>query len=1156
MILPLLAELFTRIGTHAATRAALDATRAEGGHARLAGLTDPAKTLVAGQAAASAGRPVILLVHSNDRADQIAEPLRYFYRALTGRPGKEVVNVPAYDVLPYQEQSPHPEIASGRAVGLWQLASGQARVAVVPVAAALWRSREAEYYRDLARPVARNDSLSLEVLTMHLALVGYDREEMVEMPGQYAVRGGIVDLFPPDANRPVRIELFGDTVESLREFDPQTQRSTGPLERILVLPMSECPRPAAQLTAASAGASGTLAESDAELLLPGWEFRVAAMNPPTKMLFDLVRDPLVIVDEPEELDAAITELLEKADASWQEAREKGGETPPAEPARYFLDSGEWRQTLAAARQLDLVRLAVGADTGLALSSQTTTRYQGNVQAFMGELRGRVEAGEAVVVSAASTGEIERLVDLCHEYELPYRLGELEESATMSRLAEDSTSEAARAVVLAKVPLAEGVRFPDLQLTIYGYADLFTPAIERPHRRRPAGFSSDFSDLHAGDLVVHVEHGIGEFQGLRHIALDGSSGEFMVLRYADDARLYVPLARLDLVQKYRTIGETRPPLDRLGGGTWTVRKKRARRSIDDLAKQLLELYAERKTVSGHAFPPDTPWQKELEDAFAHEETPDQLRAIDDVKRDLESPLPMDRLLCGDVGYGKTEVAIRAAFKVVGNGKQVAVLAPTTVLAYQHYETFRRRVASFPVRVEMLSRLRSPREQKQAIADMETGKIDIVIGTHRLLSRDVRFHDLGLLVVDEEQRFGVAHKERLKELRKNVAVLSMSATPIPRTMHMALAGLRDMSVIETPPRGRLSIQTVVAPFDDALVRRAIEQELDRGGQVFFVHNRVQSIPLMAERIRRLVPRARIVVGHGQMTEHQLEQVMMKFIRQEADVLVSTTIIENGLDIPSANTIIINRAERFGLAELYQLRGRVGRSDRRAYAYLLVPPPATLSSEARQRLAALKEFSELGAGFRIAALDMELRGAGNLLGREQHGHVNAVGFDLFCQMLEQAVATLKGETPRLEMRVTLNLGLDVRIPAGYIPGENERLRTYKRIAAIGSERERDDILRELEDRFGTPPRPVSNLLDYALLKSQCERILVSSVERRDHRLALRFHTETPVRPERLVRLVRSRRGASLDPSGLLWLDYRAEEGSPAAAARGVLLELEAGS
>ncbi len=1157
MILPLLTELFARMGRDDAVVAGLEKARTERGHARLAGLTAPAKALVAAQAAVALGRPMLLVVESNDHAERLAEPLRYFYRALSGRPGSEVVEIPAYDVLPYQHLSPHPEIATERAVGLWQLASGQAKVAVVPLASALWRAREADFYRGLARQVARDDSLPMEDLVDHLARVGYDRQDAAEMPGQFAVRGGIIDVFPPDTKRPVRIELFGDTVESLREFDAETQRSIGPLERIVLPPMCECPRPASQLAAIGArqSATGSATEADAELLLPGWEFRSAALDPATKTIFDLVPGPLVVLDEPTELEAAAAKLAERLEESWRESGERENDREPPEPGRFFLDDGEWQAALGKTRRLELAQLDLGAEPGMAVSCQPTARYHGNVAAFMGELRGRLDAGEAVVVSGASTGDLERIVDLCHEYELPYRFGELEHSATGTRLAEVETADAAGTVVLAKVPISEGVRLPGSQLTIYGYGDLFDAEIERPRRRRPAGFSSDFSDLKPGDFVVHVDHGIGEFEGLRQLAVDGTGGEFMVLRYADDAKLYVPLARLDLVQKYRTVGEAKPPLDKLGGTTWTARKKRVRRSVDDMAEKLLQLYAQRKTADGHSYPADTTWQRELEDSFPFEETPDQLHAIADVKHDLESPLPMDRLLCGDVGYGKTEVAIRAAFKVVADGKQVAVLAPTTVLVFQHFQTFRRRLAAFPVRIEMLSRLRNRKEQKQTLDELEAGKVDIVIGTHRLLSRDVRFHDLGLLVVDEEQRFGVSHKERLKEMRKNVDVLTKSATPIPRTLHMSIAGLRDMSAIETPPRGRLSIQTVVAPFDEDLVRRAIEHEIERGGQVFFVHNRVQSIPTIAEKIRQLVPRARIVVGHGQMHERQLEEVMLKFVRHEADVLVCTTIIENGLDISRANTIIINRADRFGMAELYQLRGRVGRSDQRAYAYLLVPPAASLSSEARQRLAALKEFSELGAGFRIAALDLELRGAGNLLGREQHGHINAVGFDLYCQMLEQAVARLKGEATRPEVRVTLNLGLDVRIPPDYIPGENARLRAYKRIAAIGAEREREDVVRELEDRFGPPPRSVLNLVEYAGLKSLCEKMLVSTVERKNHRLALRFHAETPVRAERLVRVVRSRRGASLDPSGVLWIEWKPEAGSPAAAAQGVLLELQAG-
>ncbi len=522
--------------------------------------------------------------------------------------------------------------------------------------------------------------------------------------------------------------------------------------------------------------------------------------------------------------------------------------------------------------------------------------------------------------------------------------------------------------------------------------------------------------------------------------------------------------------------------------------------------------------------------------------------------MESTLPMDRLLCGDVGYGKTEVAMRATFKAIADGKQVAVLAPTTVLAFQHLETFRRRFAAFPMRIEMLSRFRTEKEQKKTLEELEAGKMDVVIGTHRLLSKDVKFHDLGLLVVDEEQRFGVAHKERLKEMRKNVDVLTMSATPIPRTLHMSLVGLRDMSVIETPPKDRLAIQTTVAPFSETLVQRVIEEEMAREGQVFFVHNRVESIVSLATMVQRLVPRARVVVGHGQMRESELEKVMLKFIRNEADVLVSTTIVENGLDIPRANTILINRADRMGLAELYQLRGRVGRSNQRAYAYLLVPTEGTLTSIARQRLGALKEFSDLGAGFRIAALDLELRGAGNLLGSEQHGHIEAVGFDMYCQMMERAVAERKGEAVTPERRATLNLGQEIRIPPEYIESENLRLRIYKRIASVASEAERVEVTRELDDRFGPPPPAVANLLEYAVLKALAEKLLVAAVDRRGDQIAIKFYDDTPLGPERIVKLIHKRRDMRLDPSGVLWIGWKSGKGSATDAVRNVLLQLQA--
>jgi transcription-repair coupling factor (superfamily II helicase) len=770
---------------------------------------------------------------------------------------------------------------------------------------------------------------------------------------------------------------------------------------------------------------------------------------------------------------------------------------------------------------------------------------------MSEAKSQIESGGTVFLAAASSGELERFADICREYEAPYVLGESEDAA--AGFTAEGAQESAR-LLLIRAPFAEGVAFPDAKVTLLGNSDLFesTPSVERPSKKiRTSGFFSDFAELKSGDFIVHIDHGIGQFEGLRQIESDGRRGEFMLLRYVDDARLYVPLERMDLVQSYRVVEGAHPTLDKLGGTGWNTRKTRVRKSLEDMADQLLLLYAQRQTAEGFAFTPDGNFQREFEDAFEFEETTDQNSAITDIKRDMQSATPMDRLLCGDVGYGKTEVAMRAAFKAVADDKQVAVLAPTTVLAFQHFETFKRRFAAFPAIIHMMSRFRTAAQQKETLALLEAGKVDIVIGTHRLLSKDIKFHDLGLLIVDEEQRFGVAHKERLKEMRKNVDALALSATPIPRTLHMSLVGLRDMSLIETPPRDRLAIQTVVAPFREDLIRSAIENEIARDGQVYFIHNRVESIYSLATLVTKLVPKARVVVGHGQMNEKELESVMYKFVRDEADVLVSTTIVENGLDIPRANTILINRADRLGLAELYQLRGRVGRSDRRAYAYLLVPPETTLSDIARKRLSAMKEFSELGAGFRIAALDLELRGAGNMLGRQQHGHIESIGFDLYCQMLERAVSKLKGEEAAPELRTTLSLGFDVRIPENYIASENLRLRTYKRVSSITTDEEKQDVRKELEDRFGKPPQSVDNLLEYAVLKSMSERLRISAIERQGARIAIRFHPETPIDPAALVSVVRSRKGVKLDPSGVLWMETT--RGEPVATAvRNVLLSL----
>jgi transcription-repair coupling factor (superfamily II helicase) len=1133
MLLPSVSETLASVSRHPALEAAISALRRGIAHERVAGLTDTAKALVAAHVAAELRRPVVLVVTSGARAETLAASLEFFYKALAGQEATEVAVFPALDAMPWQEVSSHAEILETRAVTLWRYTSGLARVVVAPIAAARMRLADAASYAAQARTLARDEEVSLDEFVAHLRRVGYESHDMVEMPGQFTIRGGIVDVFPAEAERPVRLELFGDSVESLREFDPNTQRSVRPIERVTLPPLLEQPANGARISDGISGGNGA--------------------SPRAHSLFDLREETIVILDEPEAINEAAKEFFANAEKTLQDA----GDSAENAIASHFFTT-DWDRQLSRHARLELDRLLVTREgiEARAMQTQSTTRYHGNVPAFMAEARERIAAGERVLLAAGNLGELERFVDLCHEYEVPYRLGELEENVTSARLSEDSSAGSIPAIVLARAPFVDGVVFPDSRLTIYGTGDLFeTLPAGGPARRRPktASFFSDFSELKAGDYVVHVDHGIGQFEGLHQIENGGARGEFMRLRYADDAKLYVPLERLDLVQSYRAVEGAKPVLDKLGGTTWTARKARVRKSVEDMADKLLKLYAQRKAGEGFAFSPDGAFQGEFEDAFEFDETPDQAIAIADVKRDMERSQPMDRLLCGDVGYGKTEVAMRAAFKSVVDSKQVVVLAPTTVLAFQHYETFRRRFAAFPVKIDMVSRFRSPRELRDTLAGVEAGKVDIVIGTHRLLSRDVKFHDLGLLVVDEEQRFGVAHKERLKELKHNVDVLTLSATPIPRTLNMSLVGLRDMSVIETPPKDRLAIQTVVAPFSESLVRRAIEEELARDGQVFLVHNRVETIYSIAAMVNQLVPKARVVVGHGQMNEKELESVMLKFVSDQADVLISTTIVENGLDIPRANTILINRADRFGLSELYQLRGRVGRSNQRAYAYLLVPEDVSLTPLATRRLAALKEFSALGAGFRVAALDLELRGAGNLLGGQQHGHINAIGFDLYCQMMERAVSTLKGEETKTEMRATINLGLDIRIPQEYIPNENLRLRTYKRIAGITNDAEREEVDRELADRFGPAPPAVGNLLDYALLKGLAERILVSSIERRANEVAIKFHPETTLPPEKLVGLIRSKgEGMRLDPGGTLWMRIE-RRGRIAESVRNVLLPLE---
>ncbi len=1154
MILPFVRELLADLENTPSFEQARRHLVLARGRRRVSGLTSTARAIYIPLFARAANSPVVVVVPDNKAADALQIALRAGCDLTGAIQPNRVLKLPAHDVLPFENLSPHPEIQEQRAATLWKMATGAASIVIAPVEAAAMKLFPRPFYGGLAQYLRRGEEVDVETLLAHLASVGYTPMDIVEMPGQYTRRGGILDIYSPEADRPVRFEFFGDEIETIRKFDPETQRSSAPLDEALLLPLTETPITERLLAGVHARLSGAHinAEDEPEMVaqaiaagevsvFPGWEF-FAGVSSADATLLDLIPRCLLFVEEP----AMIKNQIDRWWNKVEQRHERSSIGSLIRPQDIYLRPEVLEAQLSSHPGIDIDQLGVvdvlEDDTTLgeiAFQARPTLRFHGSIPAFLEQVRSLMEQETRMLLVAPNQGEVERLANLLREYQLPYRLGSRIQHAGSENIYDESSYLAGnyRTPILVRSSLSAGVSLPDANLVLFGANDFSdeadVTARPAPKKSKTAAFVSDFRDLTVGDYVVHVEHGIAQYTGLREIVQDGVTLEFMVLEFAEQARLYVPLTRLDLIQKYRsTDAGPAPILNRLGSAQWAKTKARVRKAMQDMADELLKLYAQRKAAQGHAFAPDNEFQREFEDAFDYNETEDQISAINDIKRDMESTMPMDRLLCGDVGYGKTEVAMRAAFKAVQEGKQVAVLTPTTVLSFQHYETFKQRFSQFPITVEMISRFRTQREQKSILERVEAGKVDILIGTHRLLSKDLKFHDLGLLVVDEEQRFGVRHKERLKQMRREIDVLAMSATPIPRTLHMSLVGLRDMSVIETPPKDRMAIQTVVAKFDEKLIRSAVEVELERGGQIYFVHNRVETIYELAAKIQELVPAARITVGHGQMSEGELEKVMLSFMHHEQDVLVATTIIENGLDIPLANTIIINRADRHGLSELYQLRGRVGRSNRRAYAYLLIPPEQELTEVARRRLAALKEFSDLGAGFKIAALDLELRGAGNMLGGEQSGHIEAIGFEMYTSMLEEAVGKLKGEE-RVEVSTTqLSLGIALRIDENYIAEENQRLRMYKVIAGIQNEAALTDVRAELEDRYGPLPESVRHLLDASLLRIECERIGVAQIDRKRDQLHIRFTESAGIDPGRLMKLVakNAKRGAQFTPQGML--------------------------
>jgi transcription-repair coupling factor (superfamily II helicase) len=1109
----------------------------------VAGLAGGAKPLAVARAILTERRPAAALTASEGEAQTLVQDLRFLLGLLIKDP-PEVIHLPSLEVDPYRGLSPHPEIAAARSLALWKVLQDEPVILVASVRAAAVRLHSPQRFLASCLELKQGDSFAPEQGRAQLQQAGYVEDDPVTEPGEFSLRGGILDIFPPNLENPVRLEFFGDTLESLREFDVDTQRSIRTIQRVEVVPMREyCAGPdLMRRWAADVPATWSahfLPHLSEELSLarqgepfPAFEFLLPCIDPLDHSLFDYLRGYRLIVSEREAAEAA----LEKHHAELYERYVDRIEAhkPVISPDRIYVKMEELRAAIDLRPRIEVEELSVESPEArpIYLASQTTRRYHGNIHDLIGDLRKHREAGERVVFLFSNLGRAERVNDILGEYEIPAHLCRDEEPAEVDEALSEGVT------LLGVGHLHAGFHLPAAKLRVLTGQDVFDEAevgtaLRRHKRAQRNLFISDFRDLKPGDYVVHIDHGIGLFNGLKNIVLQEGSKEFVLLSYHDDAKLYVPVERLDLIQKYSNMGGGRPTLDRLGGTSWERTKTRIKKSMRDMAGELLKLYAERQMVQGHIFSVDTAWQQEFEDAFEFELTQDQVDAITATKDDMEAPRPMDRLLCGDVGYGKTEVAMRAAFKAVMDGKQVAVLTPTTVLAFQHFTTFTARFTAFPMRIALLSRFRSPKEQKQVIADLEAGKLDIVIGTHRLLSKDVAFKDLGLVIVDEEQRFGVAHKERLKALKTRVDVLTLTATPIPRTLNMALLGLRDMSTIETPPKNRLAIQTSVVKYSADVIRSAIELEMARKGQVYFVHNRVETIQSAAAMVQQLVPRARVGVAHGQMSERDLERVMLRFVMDELDILVATTIIENGLDIPRVNTIIVNRADAYGLSQLYQLRGRVGRSDRRAYAYLLIPSDEALTEVARKRLAAIREFSDLGVGFRVAALDLEIRGAGNLLGGEQSGQIDAVGFDLYCRLLEQTVEELRGQKPLEEVSTSINLNLDIRIPEDYLPDSSQRLRMYKRISSASNEDELDGLKREIVDRYGQYPEPVENLFRYARLRMEAMSLQIHGIEKSREQIFFRFVDQSKVSAEKLLGLVNRNRRATFSPQGLLTLD-----------------------
>jgi transcription-repair coupling factor (superfamily II helicase) len=1167
------ANRFWPTGTQLA--AAVEVAR-EQGQVMLGGLEGAARAFALARIWLEEPRTILVVCPTLPVAESLTKDLEFFLAGI-GKGIGPVRLFPAYEVSPYQDLDPPPEVTARRLGVLWELlAEEQPLIVVTSAVAAATRLCPPEHLVDYALEITPGANLERDELVQQLARGGYTPVSLVEQVGDFALRGAVVDFFGPLLDEPVRVEFFGDEVESLRRFDPMDQRSQLALPETTLIPchpVDLSPRALKRVVgrlrrlAREEGLSARKLSELTERLEQGMPFTgLEALLPlfykSAADLFEyLPAGAWQVVVEPAGVEVRLEADQEQMDEAFEQAREEGRMV--LAPPMLRRTPGQMAQRLAARPRFLFRALALGMDRPgeaacMQLSAATHTGLhqelnRGGEGSLIGSLLAWVdreqEKGRGVALICRSHTQVERLAELFAEREV---------AVLVIKRALDTWGQGQPGgFYLMEGGLTSGFSPQELPLVFVTEDEVFgAPRIVR--QKAPPRMSemlAALDDLEAGDLVVHLDHGVGRYQGLSTVAVGPAESDFLLLTFAGGDKLYLPADRMGLISKYRGPEESQPKLDRLGGKTWARAKGRAKKAVEAIAHDLVELYAARSVQKGKALQPPDASFREFEAGFPWTETPDQARAIEDVIADLSSPQPMDRLVCGDVGFGKTEVALRAAYLAAMQGKQVAFLVPTTVLAEQHYQTFVARLHDQPLEVESLSRFKTPAQQKQVLADLKSGSLDIVVGTHRLLQKDVEFKDLGLLVVDEEQRFGVQAKERLKKLRRLVDVLTLTATPIPRTLQMSLSGVRDLSVISTPPEDRQAIKTYLAPFSPRSVQEAINRELKRGGQVFFVHNRVRDIGKIVSLVERLVPKARVGVAHGQLPERALERVMMAFIRQELDVLVCTTIIESGLDIPSANTIIINQADKFGLSQIYQLRGRVGRAGQRAYAYLFIKSEKSLARQAQKRLKALMDFTQLGAGFAIAMHDLQIRGAGNMLGEAQSGVAAEVGYELYVRMLEEAIARLKGEEPMEGPEPQLKLGLPAYLPESYVPDPEVRLSLYRRLSAVRRQEQVQTIASELGDRFGPPPERAKNLLQGVELKVLLRHLGADRLDLSADSLMAHFSRTDRLDLPRLLDLAQSQpQRVQVYPDGRIKLSLKPGAG-PLAGAKEFLQSISGG-